>query len=159
MIDAGSVQSSARTASARARRWIGFIGYVTALSCGGHADGGAANAAAQGGKSHSGSGGSSFSFGSGGSAGSGGSTGTGGTFDAGPQPVVSCGAGKDASADLLDGASCAPSRSRCIDELRLAYYTDGRCVDGHCVWTTQVLTCVTDCVVDGCRNNPTAPVN
>jgi hypothetical protein len=155
VIDAGSMQSSVRAAPARTRRCIGFIAYVTAFSCGGHTDGGAANAPMTVGKSDSGSGGSTLSFGSGGRAGSGGSTSSGGAFDAGPQPVVSCGPGSDASADLLDGASCAPPPSHCIDEHTLAYYTDERCGDGLCSWTTQILTCPTVCVVGGCQSNVT----
>lgn len=164
------MQLSAKAAAARASRGIGLLSCVTALSCGGHTDGGAASAPLQGGKSDSGSGGSTISLGSGGSTGSGGHTGAGGIragagggaavdasvqvpLDAGPQPIVSCGAGSDAG--ILDGAACAPPPSHCVDQHTLAYYTGGRCMDGLCSWTTEFLTCPTACYGEGCRNNIT----
>ena len=78
-----------------------------------------------------------------------------------PQPFIRCeaveaGAGtrRDAG-DAASDESCAPPPSICADYHTLAYFSNGRCVSGHCQWQTDLLQCPVGCTGSGCTENIT----
>ena len=74
------------------------------------------------------------------------------TFDVGPDHAV---------IDPPDGGSCSPDdasacelpRSVCADDRWLAFFSNGRCVEGTCRWAVQYMECPAKCVSHGCTTN------